>query len=800
MPNNQTKSERWTSKFTAVRRALPRTFGFWLVLGLLLSHTCATQAEAVQTTHTRVELITEQATLPADGGYVNVGFHIEPNPGWHVYWMNPGDAGLPATMQWSLPEGFSASEFEFPAPHVIPFGNLVTYGFDEPVLLLSEVSVPSDLSVGETATLSGSARWVVCDDELCVPDRASLSLTLPVGDGADNPNQVSRFAAARAKVPKPVTWPLRFEWVESPALAAGDTTSTATPGDDQSEALRTPRAGETSQSVFGVAREDQAPQLRITVATPRPAVDLKAPYLFVATRHLVEYGWQQVAADQDNLVFSMDAGNRADATDGFQAVMTYTDDAGASQSVQLNAERPIGTRSPSQSTTRHVATAISPQPNSLAASANLGSSPTPPPDTGMSLATALLFALIGGVILNLMPCVFPVLSIKALSLVATARTDRRLVQQSGLLYTVGILVAFTVIGVALISLRAAGQAVGWGFQLQSPLVNLGLAALMLAIGLNLLGVFEIGARAAGAGQSLTLGDERKSAFFTGLLAVVVATPCTAPFMAGALGYALMQPAPAALGIFLALGFGLAFPYLLVSFVPSFGRLLPKPGAWMARFRNILAFPMFATALWLLWILGKQLGVDSMTVGLLSTLLLGLALWAYGQIPHSGRPWAWGCFAAAALIATITTGASIERYKALPVVSETNTIGTLGQLELERFTPDRLADYVAAGLPTFTYFTADWCVNCKLNERVALASDAVGRAFRERGIKVLVGDWTNEDPVISEWLNRYGRAGVPLYLYFPPGSNLGEATILPQVLLPERVIDAINRADGDKGNR
>ena len=413
----------------------------------------------------------------------------------------------------------------------------------------------------------------------------------------------------------------------------------------------------------------------------------------------------------------------------------------------------------------------------------------------MSLFVAFLFAFIGGVILNLMPCVFPILSMKTLSLVNMGQTDHQVARHSGLLYTAGILAAFTLIGGILVGLREAGQAVGWGFHLQSPFVNLGLGLLMLAIALNLLGVYEFGTRAAGVGQSLTAGGERKAAFFTGLLAVLVATPCTAPFMAGALGYALVQTTPVALGIFLALGFGLAFPYLLISFVPAFGRIMPRPGPWMARFRSILAFPMFATAVWLFWIMGRQLGVNSMAAGLLAALFFAFGLWAYGQVIGGARPWAWRSLAAAGLILAVVTGARIEDYRTDPAAAVDGHVGTLGQLSLEHFTPQRLAGYIESGQPVFVYFTADWCVNCKLNERVALASDAVGEAFHERGIKVLEGDWTNEDPIITEWLDRYGRAGVPLYLYFPSGSSLADAAVLPQILLPDIVINAVDSANG-----
>ena len=425
---------------------------------------------------------------------------------------------------------------------------------------------------------------------------------------------------------------------------------------------------------------------------------------------------------------------------------------------------------------------------------------TPPTPDAMAGGTALLFAFVGGLILNLMPCVFPVLGIKALSIVEMPREDRSVARQSGALYTAGVLVAFAVAGSALLGLRAAGYAAGWGFQLQNPAFNLVLGLLMLAIGLNLLGVFEVGARIAGSGQALTAGGERKEAFFTGLLAVVVATPCTAPFMAGALGYALVQPAVVALAIFLALGAGLAAPYLLIGLVPAFGRLLPRPGPWMTAFRNVLAFPMFATGIWLFWIIGKQAGVNAMAMALAAALCFGFALWTYGRSASAHRPWRWRAMAAAALVASLAVGATVERPQpdttpqAAGAADADGHAETLGLLQLERFTPDRLIGYIESQQPLFVYFTADWCVNCKVNERVALSTEKVGEAFAERGIKVLVGDWTNEDPVITDWLQRYGRAGVPLYLYFPKGASVKDAAVLPQVLLPELVIQAIDRAD------
>ena len=703
-----------------------------LVAGLVLGGSAI--AEPITTTYSTVDLVAEHASLPADGGTVTLGLYLEPNPGWHAYWLNPGDAGLAPRMRWDLSEGFEAAPFDFPVPHILPFIDLITYAYEESILLLSDVTVPAGLSPGESVQLQGRASWVVCDDELCVPENTTLSLTLPVGDGGPDAAQAGRFAAARARLPEPVEWPAQFERLDG--------------------------------------------TVRVAIETPEAASDATDPYLYVSERYLVEYGQQSISFTPRGAVVSMDAARRQTEATSFSALLTFTDGAGDERAFSFDVQEGTGVA------------------GSVLGGSGGSLTPAAQSYTGLSFGLALLFAFIGGVVLNLMPCVFPILSMKALSLVKLSHTDQRVAAQSGLLYTAGILVAFALIGGALIALREAGQAVGWGFQLQSPVVNLTLGLLMLGIALNLFGVFEVGTRVMGAGQALTAGGERRAAFFTGLLAVVVATPCTAPFMAGALGYALVQPAAVALSVFLSLGLGLAFPYLLLSYVPAAGRVLPKPGPWMATFKHVLAFPMLATAVWLFWVIGKQLGVDSMTVGLLAALCFAFAVWAYGRVAHARRPYAWRAAAALGLIGAVFIGLRIENYRAAPVSLAGTDAGTLGQLELEHFTPERVTGHIDAGEPTFLYFTADWCVSCKVNERVALATDAVGEAFNERGIKVVEGDWTSEDPLITEWLGRYGRVGVPLYLYFPEGSSLDSPTILPQILLPEIVINAIAAADAN----
>ncbi len=696
---------------------------FLLILLVSFGVPSSTQAASQKTQYSTVNLLAGWDALPISGGTVTLALVISPDAGWHAYWKNPGDAGRAPKIKWTLPGGFTALPFRFPAPHRIPFGEMNTYGYDEPLVLLADIEVPVGLKPGAEYEIAGKASWVVCDDELCVPERATLSVVLPAASSPGVSDDAHVIAEAEADVPPPVDW----------------------------------------SSNYRISNDS----VDIRVAVPA-SVSMQDPYLFVESRKLVAYASQTVSFDRDGAIFSMPVSARVSERESTSAVLAWTDEAGARQSVEL---------------------VVEPATDGTAVAAASG---------GISLSgfgKALLFAFLGGIILNAMPCVFPILSMKALGLVTLSHGDRRIARESGILYTLGVLAAFAAIGAALVGVRAAGEAVGWGFQMQSPIVNAGLGALMVAIALNLFGVYEVGARLIGTGQGLTEGGERKASFFTGLLAVVVATPCTAPFMAGALGFALAQPAAVAIAVFLALGLGLAFPYLLFSLLPALGKVLPKPGPWTARLRHLLGFPMLITALWLFWIVGRQLGVTSMTAALLAAVLLALGLWFYGQsqmLPKRA-PWL-----AASVLAIAAAGYTGSKVQALGTNGpEAAAERTLGALKLERFSPQLVHDYVDNGQPVFVYFTADWCVSCKVNERVALATDTVGEAFNARGIRVVEGDWTNEDPIITEWLAKYDRVGVPLYLYFPEGSTLQTATVLPQVLIPVTVVSAIERADSER---
>jgi thiol:disulfide interchange protein DsbD len=420
--------------------------------------------------------------------------------------------------------------------------------------------------------------------------------------------------------------------------------------------------------------------------------------------------------------------------------------------------------------------ALSPGAAPRAAAAGAAGAPV-----GVFLAAGL--GLLGGLLLNLMPCVFPVLALKAMGL-AAAGGEGGHARSHGLLYLAGVLVSFAALGGVLVLLRAAGEQLGWGFQLQVPWVVGGLALLMVAVGLSLSGVFEVGGRFMGIGQSLADGGGARGAFFTGVLAVVVATPCTAPFMGPALGFAVTQSTPVALGVFLALGLGLALPLVVLSWWPALARRLPRPGPWMVRFRQAMAFPMYFTAVWLLWVLGRQAGVDALAQALLGVVALAFAAWGSGV---DGR-WTRRFGTAAGLAAALAAVALLPREG----VSGGDPVGaSSASATHEPWSPERLASLRAEGRPVLVNMTAAWCITCLANERVALSSTGFSDALRAGDIAYLKGDWTQRDPRITAYLAQYARNGVPLYVVYPRGG--GEPEVLPQLLTPALVDAALMRA-------
>ena len=408
---------------------------------------------------------------------------------------------------------------------------------------------------------------------------------------------------------------------------------------------------------------------------------------------------------------------------------------------------------------------------------NIGAVATPKAAIGgVTLWTAIIGALIGGLILNLMPCVFPVISIKALSIAKTAHGERSAIRREAWLYTAGVIATFLLLTIILLALKAGGSEIGWGFQLQSPKVVAVLAVLLFVIGLNLLGAFELGSGLQNTGAELTQKSGAAGSFFTGALAVIVATPCTAPLMAGAVGYALASPAIITLAVFMALAIGFALPFLVIAYVPGLLSKLPKPGAWMERFKEILAFPMFAASIWLIWVLSLQAGEDGVLFALSAMLATGLAIWFFKRKGMIGK-----------VLGVISVLAAI----ALPISVSANAASAdiaASELEAEVWSPARVAELQAEGRPIFVDFTAAWCVTCKVNEKVVLNKSKTQKLFKDTNTAFLVADWTNKDDVIAAELAKYGRAGVPLYLVY--NNKSVSPAILPQVLSHNVIRDAI----------
>ena len=684
------------------------------ILLLALAPLCAAAPAAaapVATPHVEAELVAEHTSWV--GGAANwVALRLEPEPGWHTYWRNPGDSGLATTLAWSLPEGWSAGEIAWPFPSTHRLGDLVNYGYDSQTLHLVPLTIPAGAE-GEF-TVRALAKWLVCAD-ICIPGQAELSLTLPASEIATaDPIWSPRFLDARARLPAPEPLAGTFQ------VADGEVRL-------QVDAVELAGAGKVE--FFAHANDlvnHGAPQRRALAGTVARFAQAQSAY-FNETPSTVE--GVLVVHGSDRYAYTVVA------TPGEVATVeeTGTDSLAPKESV----------------------------PVSLPA----------PPDLWLTLG----FALLGGLILNLMPCVFPVLAIKAVSVLENRRGDPAAERRHALAYTSGVVLSCVAVAGAILLLRAGGQQLGWGFQLQAPVFVALLAYVMLALGLSLSGLVQFGTRLMGVGQQLVEQGGYAGTFFTGVLAVVVASPCTAPFMGTALGFALTQPAAIAVLVFATLGLGLALPFLLLGFFPALGAWLPKPGPWMETFKQLMAFPLYLTAVWLLWVLGRQAGIDAVALVLCGLVLLAFALWLWSGAGRLRRTLAaLTALGAFALLAHPDIEVRAERPAAAAEAGEP-------------WSPARVAELRAQGRLVFVNFTADWCITCKVNEKVVFGSAEVRRVLAERNVAWLTADWTSPDPVITAELARHGRSGVPLYLLYGPH---GEPEILPQVLTPAIVIEAV----------
>jgi thiol:disulfide interchange protein DsbD len=701
----------------------------WTILAPLLVLFAAfgpAKAEPVRAQRLQAELAPQSAAAP--GAVVYVALHQIIDSGWHTYWRNPGDSGQATTIAWTLPKGWSAGDIVWPLPQKLPTGPLMDYGYTGSVYLPVPITAPKDAKPGTTAHIAATAHLLVCED-VCIPADANLTLDLPIMAGSPTPDPKfgADVTATLAAAPKDAGLTAVF--------AAG------------SDALK---LAVTGPAVRGQAVSDA--------------------YFFPYDGTVIDHAKHQTAdRGPDGLTLTLGPGLAFQP--GGKPLSSFTG------VVALNGKGYVVTASPG--------------PLPAGASGLGGGASNSPAPTGqsshMGLLTAVVFAFLGGLVLNLMPCVFPILSIKAASL-ASHHGAPGAARAQGLVFMAGVVVSFLALAGALIAAKAAGQAVGWGFQLQSPGVVAALALVLFAAGLNLSGVYELGTSAQGAGAGLAARPDLIGAAFTGVLAVVVAAPCTAPFMAGAIGWAFTQPPAAALLVFLGLGFGLAAPFTLFTFIPPLFRLMPRPGPWMVVLRSILAFPMYGSAAWLAWVFALQAGVNAEALLLAAAVAAGFAAWAWGLSQQSARPLTprlWALMGVVALIGLAAMGAS----NAQPIGT---TPSATTALPTQPWSQARVDELRAQGKPVFVDFTAAWCITCQVNERTALAGKDVADAFAKTGAVYLKADWTNPNPDIAKALADHGRSGVPLYLVYGPS---GDPQVLPQILTQGVVVEALNKAKG-----
>ncbi|MFN3834993.1 MAG: protein-disulfide reductase DsbD family protein [Glycocaulis sp.] len=700
-----------------------------LVTAFLLAAMMPASAPAQQGSGPLVEasLVSDRISV-APGETFHLALHQEITPHWHTYWRNPGDSGEATQLYLDLPEGWTVGTMVWPAPFTYQLGPLTTYGYEDRVTLPVPVTVPASAEPG-TITITGEGTWLVCED-ICIPEDATFEITLEVGESADDTSGARLIQTAFSLAPQ--------RGVEMEA---------------------------------GLVHQEG--KLLLTLAGDAFAIGADAIrdiYFFPYDSGVVDHNAPQPARIEDGFA-------RLDLTPGFATRSAVNQDYSGALSFEARTGRNWERRviEVTASAGEQVNDLAAPAP---AAAAGGGSDRAGgPPVPSMAFWQAALFALVGGLILNLMPCVFPILSMKALTIVNKRGADRGHARELGLIFGAGVVLTFVALGGVVLALRTLGGAEIWGFQLQEPWVVAGLATLMFVIGLNFLGFFEIGTSLQGVGSNVR-DDGRSGAFLTGVLAVFVAAPCLAPVMASALAFALAQPPLASLTIFAFLGVGLALPFVIVSFEPRLLGFLPRPGPWMERFKQFLAFPMFATAVWLVWVLSVQTGAQGVLWVLLLFLAIGFAIWAFRMSGLLAR--ATG-FAALALAAgALWTTASLQ-----PAAI------AAGNGEYEDWSPARVAELREEGRPVFVDFTAAWCVTCQVNKFGALADPRVRSAFAENGVALLRADFTNRDSVIADTLAHYGAPGVPFYLMYP--ANGGEPEILPPLLTEPIMIRAVQAA-------
>ncbi len=702
-----------------ILRRLPLLVSFCLIGLLGRTHVIGALAKP---TYVKAALVAADASVQP-GTPITVALHLSHEPHWHTYWKNPG-TGLPTSIDWKLPPGWKAGEIQWPAPQVLKDskGNIVGNGYEGELLLPVTLTPPADLKTGETLVLNADADWLMCAD-VCVPGNASVSLQIPVLNAAPKPD---------------ATWNAKIR----ATLAA------------------LPRI----ESGWTVTASRGAKTLVLAIAAVQPGAPEPQRLHFFSDDGLVAYDQPQVAKADGKGGFTLTIPLAADAAPGpAKLAGVLISETGWSQG---NPRRGL-----------LVAADLAAAP---AGATEAGRSDAIPAPTG-SLMGTLLLAFVGGLILNLMPCVFPVIGIKILGFVNQAGHKRSKVVAHGLYFTGGVLISFWVLAGVLAVLRAGGDQLGWGFQLQSAAFVYALAVVMLVFGMNMSGVFEFGLGAPALVSNAPFMQKQKSnymeSFLTGVLATAVATPCSAPFLAPALGAALAVSTIESFTIFTAIAVGLSTPYLLLSIFPQAVKVLPRPGSWMETFKQFMAFPLYGTVGYLIWVLAAQTSEEGFQGVLFSFVLVALAVWMYGHWRQPGASARSARFGVASMVVVGALGLWLgwPRGTETPGAAGTTTPAVVW----EPWSPESVAKLRAEGRIIYVDFTARWCATCQTNKKLVFGSSEVLKAFADKKVATLRADWTNRDPKITAELAAYNRSAVPFNVLWLPGQN--EPVILPEIL-------------------
>jgi len=647
----------------------------------------------VDASDSRIEILVESNSMKP-GDDLLVGFKFTLNPGWHTYWENPGDAGEGASIKWNLPNDVDASKILWPGPERIPVEPLMTFGYEDEVVLLSKIYTSETTTI--PVTLNAQVSWYTCK-EICIPQEAEVSIPIDLGNKTSSTSK-GLLDKTLEQIPEQFQGTYRVQKLDDSYILQGE-----------------------------LEKMGQYDSM----------------YFFPKDYGLTNYTENQIyEINKDSFSLQIKASEIEIKNKSFEGVIAVNKN---EEVTFIEIDYPLLTKNISQE---------------------------------FSILTLIIFAFLGGLILNVMPCAFPILSIKVLRFVEQSRDSTYKTLQQGLLFSLGVILSFITIAALLIALKSGGESIGWGYQLQSPVVVSLLFYLFVVLGFVFMSNIVLGGSLARLSSISFNKSDSLESFLTGVLAVIVASPCTAPFMGSAIGFALLQPSFYSILIFLGLGIGFSLPYLILSAKPSLLSFLPKPGQWMETFKQFMAFPMWASALWLLWVLSSQVNNQEVIQVLLGALLITTGLWLIEK-NNSERDWVRWLMRLPFLLFFI--------FSLWLIPASYSDLDEPKQNQLA-YTPQLLKDLREENSLVFLNFTADWCITCKVNEAVALKTSKVRKLIADKNITYIEADWTRKDPIISSTLEQYGRTGLPLYLLFP---SKGDPLILPEILTEDILLSYLS---------